>query len=447
MYNGASTPWFDVSSSHSPATEPVLGLLAGTAYNMRAVGRDASGNTVTSAAVTFTTGTLPSDLPVFATNGTQGDVGYTLVAPMVSAATGNSYLEIVDGAGMPVWYYLIPEKQMLLGDFQQQPDGTFTYASAPPADHALPFGESAVFHQIDALGNDLRTWTALGPDGSGAIAADMNGKPLSVVSTNLHEIRLQPNGDALLFGFATQNMNLEMLGGQLNEQVYGSVLERVAPDGTVRFAWNSFEYLAPHGRSAQECMSAAEVGAGGDGNLDHANSIDVASDGNYLVSLRNFDSVVKIDSTTGAVIWRLGGACGDFTFVNDPQGGFSGQHGVRELPNGDILLFDNGVNQSRQQSRAVEYALDTTTSPPTATLVWSTTPSTTLFTQALGFAQRLANGDTLVDYGEADMVEEWDPTGTKVVWTLTDPSVFGLYRAFRLTSLYRYSPSDICPAG
>jgi hypothetical protein len=29
-----------------------------------------------------------------------------------------------------------------------------------------------VFHQIDALGNDILTWTVLGPDGSGQVAAD-----------------------------------------------------------------------------------------------------------------------------------------------------------------------------------------------------------------------------------------------------------------------------------
>jgi len=185
-------------------------------------------------------------------------------------------------------------------------------------------------------------------------------------------------------------------------------------------------------------------------DLTHGNSIEVMHDGNYLVSLRNVSQVVKIDSTTGGIIWRLGGAgvsepasgapTGDFVFKNDPTG-FSCQHAARELPNGDIILFDDGNGHTPQESRAVEYALDTTAR--TATMVWSSKQSAGLYTSILGYGQRLSNGDTLVAYGLEQVLEEWNPDATRVLWRLAPPTAqagLGYYRAYRLGSLYSYSP-------
>jgi hypothetical protein len=184
-------------------------------------------------------------------------------------------------------------------------------------------------------------------------------------------------------------------------------------------------------------------------DVTHANSITVMQDGNYLVSFRNLSSVWKIDANSFQVLWKLGGAgisspssggpTGDFTFASDPLGGFSCQHAAVELANGDIMVFDDGVGHSPQVSRGVEYKLDT--SAWTATMVWDSSPSTALYTYVLGSSQRFSgNGDTLVAYGTAGVVEEWDPTGMTVVWTLTDTSGdYGIYRASQLSSLYYYS--------
>jgi hypothetical protein len=74
----------------------------------------------------------------------------------------------------------------------------------------------------------------------------------------------------------------------------------------------------------------------------------------------------------------------------------------------------------------------------TATLVWQYLAPTSLQAIAMGFAQRLANGNTLIAYGTAQppRVQEVNPAG-EVVWDLSSsaPS-FGIYRAFRIASLY-----------
>jgi hypothetical protein len=105
------------------------------------------------------------------------------------------------------------------------------------------------------------------------------------------------------------------------------------------------------------------------------------------------------------------------------------------LPNGDVILFDDGDDDVPPFSRAVEYALDTDAG--TATLVWSAHATPQLEDFALGYAQRLSNGNTLITYGAARQVQEVSPDGA-LVWDLYDLSTddFGIYRAYRLASLY-----------
>jgi hypothetical protein len=53
---------------------------------------------------------------------------------------------------------------------------------------------------------------------------------------------------------------------------------------------------------------------------------------------------------------RMGGAGNEFTFTNDI--GFYNQHNIQRLPNGDLLLFDNGNQHTPPHSRAIQYIVD-----------------------------------------------------------------------------------------
>ena len=114
----------------------------------------------------------------------------------------------------------------------------------------------------------------------------------------------------------------------------------------------------------------------------HLNSIQQV--GNQIVgSFRGCSKVLGIDTETGAVAWRVGRTnLSDDEWasrdigpaplipVNDPEGEFCGQHSATILPNGHLLLYDNGaaclidpwtrqsVRRDGLYSRAVEYALD-----------------------------------------------------------------------------------------
>ncbi len=363
---------------------------------------------------TITPGSFPSYLPVFSVERPGSpQPGYTMVAwtnlntgPAPGLFTDQNAALIVDQDGRVAWYKEFPGHIVL--DWQRQPDGSYTAA----ADQAIPWNTES-YRQFDKLGNELRTWSLTGDS-----------------SIDDHELRLLPNGDALLFATNSRTMDLSGVGGQPNATVLGNLLIRVNSSNQFVFQWDAFDHLpAIDDLDPQIDPTTDWV------DWTHGNAIDVTADGNYLMSFRNISQVVKIDSRSGAVLWKLGGSDGNFTFVDDPLNGFSLQHGIRELPNGNLLLFDNGASHNPQQSRAVEYQLDL--NARTARMVWQYDANPALYAFAMGFAQRLQNGNTLVTYGILPYVREVNRAG-ELQWSLLPPPEQPgiIYRSFRIDSLY-----------
>ena len=87
----------------------------------------------------------------------------------------------------------------------------------------------------------------------------------------------------------------------------------------------------------------------------------------------------------------------DFTFIDDPLFGPNRQHDARRLPNGNIMIFDNGDQRDIPLTRVVEYQLDE--EEMTATLVWSYTHPNGYVSLNQGCAQRLNNNNTLINWG------------------------------------------------
>ncbi|MFH9677361.1 arylsulfotransferase family protein [Streptomyces sp. NPDC017405] len=96
----------------------------------------------------------------------------------------------------------------------------------------------------------------------------------------------------------------------------------------------------------------------------------------------------------------------------------SGQHHPSHLPNGNILVFDNGTRAGR--SRVVEV------DPVTKTIVWQygTHPRETFFSEFAGSCERLPDGNTLIAVAEDGRAFEITPDG-RTVWrwqTRKEPS-------------------------
>jgi hypothetical protein len=395
-----------LNASSGKLVVPVLGLTPSTSYDLQVVATTSTGATLTSATASFTSGVMPQGLPsLSAVDGGVPSLGYTLLAPTELTVSSQETWPpglVVDGSGNVVWYYNVGGPSV---DVQQQPGGTYTLAT------------SNGFVQVDPLGNLQHTWTAHDS------------------ATDPHEIRLPAPQQALLFGYDIQTVDLTPYGGQPNTPVLATVLQRVSSTDELLFSWDPFDHLSVSSIDSSISLTATvPVGTTITTpavDWTHGNAIEVADDGNYLVSFRNISAVVKIDSTSGQVIWQLGGNQSTFTFPDDPLGGPSMQHGIRELSNGHLIMFDDGNEHTPPQSRAVEYELDTTQN--VAHLVWSYEPNPIVFCPALGFAERLEDGNTLVTFATASLVQEVSPAG-EVIWQLSGNQFF--YRAFRISSLY-----------
>jgi hypothetical protein len=217
--------------------------------------------------------------------------------------------------------------------------------------------------------------------------------------------------------------------------VAGHSILRQSPDGSALFNWSAWDHFTyndwveiPPNLTQQTQL-----------DLDHANAIELDPVGDYLVSFAEVAQVVKIDHVTGALRWRFGGRRNQFTLINDPLNGFGIQHDVRLLPNGHLLLFDNGNFHNPPESRAVEYQLDTLAM--TATLVWDFRHAPPVYAPFVGSVQRFQNGHTLIGYGAAGLMTEVTADGA-VLWEgrldVVGQALTVFYRVRELPSLYAH---------
>jgi len=411
--DSGSTPRTAVAGC--PTSVHVLGLLERTTYHTT-IKLWGSADSIRVVGPTLPIDSLPADLPHLSAALTAGvSRGMTAFAIIDPSRLDQGLALVVDSIGRIRWYL---RSSRLITDFQPQASDRYTIALAnyePLAFSVLGYlaGE---YQELDVAGALRNKWTATGG-----------------YSTDNHDIRLTTKGTAVLLGFDLRAMDLTSLGLSSSTEVLGNVLQEVDSAGRLLFSWNAFDHftLADVDPAVIPLISLSPS------RLDwtHANAVDVDQDGNYLVSFRHLSEVTKIDSRNGAVLWRLGGVRNDFMFDSDSNE-FSFQHGVRRLPTGSLIMFDNGNRHTPPFSRAIEYRLNEQTR--TAQAVWQYRPTPDLFSFALGFAERLGNGNTLVTFGTSAIVQEVSPAA-KLVWQVSVPAGLFVYRAYRLRSLYEIS--------
>jgi hypothetical protein len=205
--------------------------------------------------------------------------------------------------------------------------------------------------------------------------------------------------------------------------VTGTVVQHVSAEGTLLFEWNPFDHFA-----ITDVDDAERTGTSV--NWMHGNAMDFDADGNLLVSFRNLGEITKIDVSTGAVIWRLGGRKNQFIFLDTPMPAFARQHSVRSYAAGALVILDNLGNPT--ESRAEHYVVNDITR--TARLVQSYGSIPGVVTQIGGSVQPLANGRTLVSFGTEGRLVEYDAEG-RVTWSVSGHAGY-VFRAQRIQSLY-----------
>jgi len=347
----------------------------------------------------LSTDSLPAGFPKLYTqlDGTPAP-GYIFAANVKFQGPDTTYLLITDNLGNPV---ACQRMSALCFDFKLQPNGLLTYYDATKEG----------FYALDA--------------GFAVVDSFFCGNGYTA---DLHELRLTSDGHAWLFSYDPEAVDMSKVvpGGFQWATVTGLIIQELDSNKNVVFQWRSWDHFQITD-ATHENLTAQEV------DYVHGNALDFDADGNLILSCRHMDEITKIDRATGNLLWRWGGKHNQFTFVNDTLG-FSHQHAIRRIPNGDFTMFDNGNYHTPQFSRALEYQLDEQNHA--ATLVWQYVRNPAVYGEAMGYVQRLPDGNTLVSWGLATpALTEVTPDGTPVYEMWFNHDVYS-YRAFR----FEWSP-------
>lgn len=372
------------------AVVPVLGLLPDVRYALHIVAYGTD-QTVEGDEVEFVTASLPMDLPRYTTSGSDASSGFV-------AFSAGRYGLVIDNTGRVVWYRMFANGAGL--NFQPQPSGR--YALRPPdADPLAPWIE------LDPLGDVVRTL----------------GCAHGLVP-RFHDLLEDADGGYWLMCDETRTLDLSAVGGVAAARVTGTVIQHLSRSGDLLFEWSAFDHFSITDLPAVDR-------AGVNVNWTHGNALDMDSDGNLVVSFRSLSEITKIDVRTGAVIWRMGGLRNEFTFEGAGTPAFVHQHGVRVLTTGEIALLDNLGEPG--ESRAERYVIDAARHTARQVASYGSLPP--VVAQLGGSTQQLPLGRTLVAFGDARRVEEYDAAGN-VVWRITGDAGY-VFRAHRIRSLYR----------
>ena len=218
--------------------------------------------------------------------------GYYLVG---NSGTTPGYAMVLDGNGVPVWYFASPE------------------SGVDDVDNVVP-GAISFF----------QTWRAA-PLSVRHLSTAMTSFAMpSGIELDAHELRVLPNGNYLVLtdplvtgvdlsaiagrGFSNPGGRSGIGAHTAYTQMFDCRAVEFDPKaGTVVWTWTASEHFDP----LKDSINAAVANESGVVAVDafHCNSIDVdPANGNLLVSSRNMSSIFYVDRSTGAVVWKMGGS-------------------------------------------------------------------------------------------------------------------------------------------
>jgi hypothetical protein len=231
-------------------------------------------------------------------------------------------------------------------------------------------------------------------------------------------------------------MDLQQAGGGPDQTLLDSgVLEYDLRSGALVHAWTAGDHIP-----MTDSYTPANPSSPNAYDPWHINSIDVGADGNWLVSMRNTWAIYKVDSTTGQILWTIGGKASTFGIPDSVA--FAFQHDARWRANGQISIFDNDCcgfipqpsgppkpappvhgTQSRGMVMQLDEAAKTVSFVSERTLY-------DLTSGTQGNMQLLSNGNALIGWGQQPFFSEYSKTG-KLLLSVRFPDPDESYRAYR----------------
>ncbi|MGW1743084.1 arylsulfotransferase family protein [Nocardia sp. NPDC001965] len=361
--------------------------------------------------------TLPVGAPVYTVtvNEPEGNPGYIYYSTGMSAAALVPGIEpvlsrlpvtapaniVLDRSGREVWRYTPPPGQTV-SNFRTQ-----TYQ-----------------------GKRVLTWwqgSTEGGHGSGIdVIADEHGKIIETLSpggdsSDVHEFRLTPDGRALITSYHEVTADLSAIGGPGDARMYDTVASVVdVATKQVLFRWSAAENVPLTESVTDGLLPGSRVY-----DPYHMNSISLDPQGDLVISMRNTSTVYDVDIRTGAINWQLGGKNSGFDLGPGVQ--FAFQHDAEFADDDTLRLFNNNSSGFTTLGVSSVQWIDLDLAARRATLARNQTHPAGLTAFAMGNAQGLAGGNTLVGWGMAPHISEFAPSG-ELVYDAALP--LGTYRAY-----------------
>jgi hypothetical protein len=209
--------------------------------------------------------------------------------------------------------------------------------------------------------------------------------------------------------------------------IVGEAIWAWRPGGDAEMKWSAFDHLSPSLDWGPRSRTTDWL---------HANSLSLGPRGNHVVSLNFLNQIISVAPDFSAVEWRLGGV--NATITADADAAFSGQHTAVELPNGHVLMFDNGFERSEPYSRALELRIG----GGEAAVHRDLRPNPANWSRAISSAFRTPQGLTYVTYGlPQGLAGSTGPIELFVVGPADE--TLGSHRfSGQLRSVYRGSPLE-----
>lgn len=342
----------------------LLGLPASTDAHLIVVCTDEAGTSATTEDQVARTGDLPSIAPSVTRTGEPDPYGGFLAVPVIGSQNLATFL---DAQGRVVWWHALTEEGYIAQRVRLSVDG-----------------QSVLYDKV---------WLLDRSEVGAIVRVSLDGSTVEEIPAilNTHDFVEAPDGT--IFAIYTDVREVD------GEEVIGDSLYELSPDGSSRTFWSAFDEYDP---LTEPSLNDS------DGNWTHFNHIVYdPSDDSVIVSIRNFNALVKIARASGEVVWRMGGHRSDFRWEGgaDP---FYGQHGFELLDDGGLLLFNNGTAEEAS-SHAVAYDVDWDTR--TLTQTWRQDHDPELYIWAMGDVERRGDGGTRITWSTAGEIQQYDAAG------------------------------------
>ena len=219
------------------------------------------------------------------------------------------------------------------------------------------------YHMVDATGFKVAHYTAnrtilsiLGRNdeptsyGSEILEINLRGDTILHLKKGMgdfrqtihHEILKNGRGQIVTLFVDQRVMDLRSVGGSQADTVNGDGILILDTMGKKLWQWNVFDVVDP--LKDPKLLSTKK-------DWMHANSLNYDADGNYLVSFYNNGQIWKVDAVTGKVLWKFGRGG---TFTMPAECSFTQAHAVHINSQGNLMFFDNGVENRQSEVFALK---------------------------------------------------------------------------------------------